>query len=39
MPIRRSLVINGNLVTVSDAGVMVSDTDTLETVDWVAFGG
>jgi hypothetical protein len=39
MPIRRSLVINGNLVTVSDAGVMVSDRDTLETLDWVAFGG
>jgi len=37
MPIRRSLLINGNLVTVSEAGVMVSDSDTLETLDWVAF--
>jgi len=35
MPIRRSLLINGNLVTVSDAGVMVSDADTLQTIDWV----
>ena len=39
MPIRRSLLINGNLVTVSDAGVMVSDADTLKTIDWVGFGG
>jgi uncharacterized secreted protein with C-terminal beta-propeller domain len=38
MPIRRSLLINGNLVTVSESGVMVSDTDTLKTLDWVAFG-
>lgn len=37
MPIRRSLLINGNLVTVSDAGVMVSDADTLKTIDWVGF--
>jgi len=37
MPIRRSLLINGNLVTVSDAGVMVSDTDSLKTIDWVGF--
>jgi uncharacterized secreted protein with C-terminal beta-propeller domain len=39
MPIRRSLLINGNLVTVSEAGVMVSDADTLTTIDWVAFNG
>ena len=37
MPIRRSLLINGNLVTVSEAGVMVSEADTLATVDWVEF--
>jgi hypothetical protein len=37
MPIRRSLLIGGWLVTVSDAGIMVSDSDSLDTVDWVAF--
>ena len=39
VPIRRSLLINGQLVTVSDAGVMLSDTDSLDTLDWVPFGG
>ncbi len=38
VPIRRSLLINGQLITVSDVGVMLSDTDSLETIDWVAFG-
>jgi hypothetical protein len=37
MPIRRTLIIDGNLVTVSDGGVMVSDGDTLETLDWAEF--
>jgi hypothetical protein len=37
MPIRRSLLIDGNLVTVSEAGVMVSDADTLTTIDWIEF--
>ena len=37
MPIRRTLLIDGNVVTVSDGGVMVSDPDTLETLDWVRF--
>ncbi|MEA3511647.1 MAG: beta-propeller domain-containing protein, partial [Actinomycetota bacterium] len=37
MPIRRTLLIDGNLVTISDGGVMVSDTSTLETLDWVRF--
>ncbi len=35
MPIRRSLIINGHLVTVSESGVMVSDAETLKTLDWV----
>lgn len=37
MPIRRTLIIDGNLVTVSEGGVMVSDGDTLETLDWEEF--
>ncbi|MEA3502076.1 MAG: beta-propeller domain-containing protein [Actinomycetota bacterium] len=37
MPIRRALLIDGNLVTISDGGVMISDADTLETLDWVRF--
>jgi uncharacterized secreted protein with C-terminal beta-propeller domain len=37
MPIRRTLVIDGHIVTVSDGGVMVSDSETLETLDWVGF--
>lgn len=37
MPIRRTLLVDGALVTVSDAGVMVSDAETLETSDWVEF--
>jgi uncharacterized secreted protein with C-terminal beta-propeller domain len=37
MPIRRTLLINGNLVTVSDGGVMVSEANTLDTLDWVEF--
>lgn len=38
MPIRRSLMIDGRLVTISDAGIMVTDPRSLETLDWVAFG-
>jgi hypothetical protein len=38
MPIRRSLIIDDHLVTISEAGVMVSSADTLETLDWVEFG-
>ncbi len=34
-PIRRSLLINGRLVTVSEMGLMVSDAKTLTTLDWV----
>jgi len=37
LPIRRSLLIDGALVTVSEAGVMVSDSDSLDTLDWVEF--
>ncbi len=37
MPIRRSLLIGSNLVTISDGGVMVSDAETLETLDWAGF--
>ncbi|MEA2010626.1 MAG: beta-propeller domain-containing protein [Actinomycetota bacterium] len=37
MPIRRTLLINGNLVTISDGGVMVSDSETLDTLDWASF--
>ena len=37
MPIRRTLVIDGHIVTVSDGGVMVSDSETLETLDWAGF--
>ena len=37
MPIRRSLLIDGHLVTVSDAGVMLTAPGTLETLDWVGF--
>ncbi len=37
MPIRRTLLIDGNLITISDGGVMVSDPDTLETLDWATF--
>ncbi len=35
MPIRRSLLIDDYLVTVSDAGIMASDADSLDTIDWV----
>jgi uncharacterized secreted protein with C-terminal beta-propeller domain len=38
VPIRRSLLINGQLITVSDAGVMLSSPDSLDTLDWVPFG-
>lgn len=37
-PIARSLVAGGRLVTVSTAGVKVSDLTTLEDVSWVALG-
>ncbi len=37
MPIRRTLLIDGNLVTISDGGVMISDASTLETLDWEEF--
>ncbi|GMQ84505.1 MAG: beta-propeller domain-containing protein [Acidimicrobiia bacterium] len=37
MPVRRSLLIDGKLVTVSEAGVMMSASDTLDTLDWVEF--
>lgn len=37
MPIRRALMIDGSLLTVSDAGIMISDAGSLETLDWVAF--
>lgn len=37
MPIRRSLLIDGALITISEAGIMVSDTETLETTDWITF--
>jgi len=37
LPIRRSLLINGDLVTISEAGVMISSTDSLDTLDWVEF--
>jgi hypothetical protein len=39
MPVRRSLLIDGKLVTVSEAGVMMSASDTLDTLDWVEFAG
>ena len=39
MPIRRAMLIDGQLVTVSDAGVMASDAESLERIDWVAFPG
>lgn len=39
MPVRRSLLIDGRLVTVSEAGVMMSAADTLDTLDWVEFAG
>ena len=38
LPIRRSLLINGDLVTISEAGVMISSTGSLDTLDWVEFG-
>ena len=38
LPIRRSLLIDGDLVTISEAGVMVSGADSLDTIDWVGFG-
>jgi uncharacterized secreted protein with C-terminal beta-propeller domain len=37
MPIRRSLIIDNHLVTISEAGVMVSSADSLDTLDWVEF--
>ncbi len=37
-PVRRSFIIDGMLVTVSDAGVMITElSPDLETVDWVSF--
>ena len=36
-PIRRSMLIDGWLVTVSDMGIMLTDADTLEALDWVGF--
>jgi len=38
MPIRRSLLIGRTLVTVSDAGIMLSDPESLETLDWASLG-
>jgi hypothetical protein len=38
MPIRRSLLIGHTLVTVSDAGIMLSDPESLETLDWASLG-
>jgi hypothetical protein len=35
--IRRSLVIGDTLFTVSEAGLMASDLDTLEEMAWLAF--
>ena len=35
--IRRSVIINGNLYTVSDAGVAVNELDGLATVTWIPF--
>ena len=38
--IRRSLMIDGDLVTISEAGVMLTEIGPeLETLDWVAFPG
>jgi len=37
-PIRRSLLIGDTLVTVSDAGIMLSDSKTLEMLDWAKLG-
>jgi uncharacterized secreted protein with C-terminal beta-propeller domain len=39
MPIRRAMLIEGDLVTVSEAGVMVSDVRSLERLSWAAFPG
>jgi hypothetical protein len=36
-PIRRSLVVGGSVLTVSDAGVRSSDLDTLAAQGWVSF--
>jgi uncharacterized secreted protein with C-terminal beta-propeller domain len=36
-PIRRSLVVGGSVLTVSDAGVRSSDLDTLAPQGWVSF--
>ncbi|MEN8113646.1 MAG: beta-propeller domain-containing protein, partial [Actinomycetota bacterium] len=36
-PIRRAMLIDGRLVTVSDAGIMLTDADTLDELDWVQF--
>lgn len=37
VPIRRALRVDGMLITVSEAGVMLSSPATLDTVDWVGF--
>ncbi len=37
-PIRRSIVIGDTIVTVSDGGMMASDGESLETLDWVDLG-
>jgi len=37
-PIRRSLVIDGTLYTVSDAGILASDLATLANEAWLPFG-
>ena len=38
--IRRSLMIDGDLVTISEAGVMLTEVGPeMETLDWVAFPG
>ncbi len=39
MPIRRAMLIDGDLVTVSEGGVMVSDARSLERLSWSAFPG
>ncbi|MEN8234302.1 MAG: beta-propeller domain-containing protein [Actinomycetota bacterium] len=36
-PIRRAMLIDGRLVTVSDAGILLTDVDTLDDLDWVSF--
>lgn len=36
-PIRRSMIIDGRLVTVSEMGIMLTDAETLKELDWVGF--